>query len=164
MGTRGCVAVRSSDGGWLGVYNHFDSYPTGLGPQVWEQVTGKSTGELRAFALQLLHSGRWEAFVKGEKASPEQEQYVDSFDPDPLFIEWVYIVDPDRRTLTVLAHQKGPLGHPERRQRELVLRPDGYWDYGHCAYRHVAVATFDLDGPEPDWRAVETEATCQTGV
>jgi hypothetical protein len=52
---------------------------------------------------------------------------------DPLFIEWVYVFDPDARTMTVLAS----VWASEDRKA------------------HTHVATVSVDGPEPDWEAFE---------
>lgn len=59
MSTRGCVAIKKGDG-WLGLYNHFDSYPTGLGREVWEHIRGK---DLKQFAEELLRFDDWRNYL-----------------------------------------------------------------------------------------------------
>lgn len=43
MATRGTIGYETSDGGYLGVYVHYDSYPDNIAPQLmrmtWEEVT-----------------------------------------------------------------------------------------------------------------------------
>lgn len=75
--------------------------------------------------------------------------------PNPLFIEWVYVVDVEKRTITVLAHQDDGKTEGRVRLGGPTRRHDGYWDYGHCAFRHIKVAEVSLDGPEPDWDTLE---------
>ena len=36
MSTRGVIARQNSNGGFTGVYHHWDSYPTGLGVTLWK--------------------------------------------------------------------------------------------------------------------------------
>jgi hypothetical protein len=63
MGTRGVVAVRQEDGGWLGVYNHWDSYPTGLGEDVFEATKEIPANQLQNWCLALLKNDDWREFV-----------------------------------------------------------------------------------------------------
>ena len=67
MSTRGCVAIRRNDGGWIGVYNHSDSYPTGLGAEVWDHVQAlrKRGKTLRQFAEELLKYDDWQNYLNG---------------------------------------------------------------------------------------------------
>lgn len=60
MGTRGSVAVRQPGGGWLGVYNQFDSYPTGLGVDLYAEA--KKHG-LKKLSKELLKYGDWREYL-----------------------------------------------------------------------------------------------------
>jgi hypothetical protein len=62
MGTRGAVAVRTGPKSWVGVFNHFDSYPTGLGEQVYKEVKKTS---LKALAEEILKVGDWREYLSG---------------------------------------------------------------------------------------------------
>jgi hypothetical protein len=62
MGTRGCVAVRQPGGGWRGVYNQFDSYPTGLGSKVYAEAKKKG---LKKLAEEVLSFGDWREYESG---------------------------------------------------------------------------------------------------
>lgn len=150
MSTRGCVAVGVPLK-WKGVYNHYDSYPTHLGEQVWKYASNKRN--LALFCDTILRSGRWEVFLKERDELPDNRlDYITSENPDPLYIEWVYIIDPDRNMLHVLKQAAvGGSDFSRKRPPRPVMLPGRVVDYGHCAYKHVLVASLDLDGPEPDW-------------
>lgn len=227
MSTRGAVGIKQ-DVGWVAVYNHWDSYPTGLGQEVWQHLQGK---DLHEFAKELLSYGDWREYLNegvckycGKKAGQPHSisGHIDSpgiphrfgtgalmrhyFQPlpawqgrtkeiesmvkealavarnikrtgypdptakhhmhgsaaedqmtqataDPLFIEWVYVIDPDKRTMAILAHENDGKTKGAIRD-EPFWRPDGFFDHGHCAYRHVLVTELSLDGDEPDWEAI----------
>lgn len=232
MGTRGCVGIGTPKK-WRGVYNHWDSYPTGLAEAVWSAATGYE--DLRKFAEDLLQFDEWRDFLNGgvcqfcgkkglgqphsysitidhemweslesrpyaadesnrfrgknaeekirayweampwAKEAPEQvkesikgdlyildclrkdgypdhekrfhahsegevkERQLTETQNDPLFIEWVYLIDPEKRVLHVLAHRS------TTRKRKSGIHE----------YEHALVGTYPLDGPEPDWTAVE---------
>jgi hypothetical protein len=240
MSTRGCVAIRKKDGGWVGVYNHSDSYPTRLGKEVWNHLQGE---DLKRFAENLLRFDTWDNYMRGgvcpycgkrglsspysiraeifgrtppaygkgqtwgnfrtkeemreyfkslpswkgreeeiEKiietewklrenirrtgyVDPECEfhkhdpldnlEHITSENPDPLFIEWVYVIDPEHRTMDILTCVSDERTDGPVRTGPPILRPDGYWDYGHCAYKHVRIARISLDRQQPDWNLLE---------
>jgi len=233
MSTRGCVAIKQGEG-WRGVYNHWDSYPTGLGKEVWDHLhysVIQGVVNLQQFAEELLEYGDWREYLnngvceycgkrlgqpvninvrifcvpKGSEAeiraywegmswakdNPEQvkqciaddlevlrniqktgypdpeakyhshsrkdDSQITNLDADPLFIEWVYVVDPERRTISILMHKSDGVTEGAIRENP-ILRDDGFWDYGHCAYKHIKVAEINLDGDEPDWERIEKRA------
>jgi hypothetical protein len=225
MSTRGSVAWCLSDGSALGVYNHSDSYPTGLGADVFEvarrlgiasliaellqygdwrelasggvcQYCGKKTGQPHSISGLIVgasayaaHGGRqgfvsmrkeqskgkpeiWEQYEKEIAAldaveanrkktgypDPEAKHHQhgdnakDQFNPflDPLFMEWVYVLDPVRNLIEVWA---------SARHDPQVLR--GYRSSGRsvpcgsgASYTHVLAAEVPLDS-QPDWKAME---------
>lgn len=129
MSTRGCVAVRREDGGWEGVYNHYDSYPEGLGKDVTEAVKLVPAPQLQNWCLELLKCDDWREFlndgvceycgVKG-KGQPHTiglqshkhtrdeggpPRHITTENPDALFIEWVYVIDPFKREIEVLENK-----------------------------------------------------------
>jgi len=203
MSTRGCVAV-GTEKEWMGVYNHFDSYPRGLGKEVWYHLT-KKMRDLKQFAKEIKRYDDWRNYLKGGvceycgkkglsqpysigkiygyfelgKKDPELEEnlrrtgYLDpemkyhkhgelkgpsmtSRNPDPLFIEWVYVINLGKRSLIILANESDNKTNGAVRNYP-ILRKDGYWDYGHCAFRHRKVAEIPLDGKEPNWKRIEDE-------
>ncbi len=243
MSTRGCVAI-GTPAKWRGVYNHWDSYPTGLGQEVWIHLQtvlkeGKTLGE---FARELLFYDDWRAYLNkgiceycGKRTTqphsisgtiflhkeefstkdemreyyrslpawqgkdteieamvnrewkiresiertgypdpdakyhehdirPVEDQHITSENPDPLFIEWVYVIDPQTAAFHVLTHNG-------QARRSIPLppgewcRPDGHghWNYGHCVYWHELIASLSVHGPEPDWESLEGRTPLQSG-
>ena len=235
MSTRGCVAIGTPEN-WRGVYNHWDSYPTGLGQQVWQHlhtVLSNST-TLDDFSRALLRYDDWRAYLNkgtceycGKKTSqphsisgliacrsderfktktemrahydslpgwqerhadieravdfewqirrnikrtghpdpdalfhehdtrPPEEQHITSDNPDPLFIEWVYVIDPTAATLHVLMHTGIPNPTRQPYKEKCRSKCPGRWDYGHCLYWHEPVGSFPINGLEPDWETLE---------
>ncbi|MBC7219282.1 MAG: hypothetical protein H5T49_04030 [Hadesarchaea archaeon] len=238
MSTRGCVAIKTGTG-WRGVYNHCDSYPSGLGKELWDHLKGK---DLKKFAEELLRFDDWWNYLaegvcpycgrrglsqphsisveilnrlgkkhyfgpfnkrfrtkremreyyrklplwRGRDEEIEREiekeweirrnirntgfpdprikyhkhKFVDlselqitSENVDPLFIEWVYVVDPEQRTMDILACQGFSVGGTAKNVPERT--GDGFVDHGNYKYRHVRVARVSLDGKEPDWNFIE---------
>jgi len=236
MSTRGCVAI-GTPARWRGVYNHWDSYPTGLGQAVWQylQTILKEGKTLEEFARELLTYDDWRAYLnrgiceycgkrttqphsisgaiacrrdadfetkaemrryysslpawQGRDAEiealvtrewkiretiertgypdpdqkhhehdtrPAEEQHITSEDPDPLFIEWVYVIDLNTATFHVLAHNgQARLTVPLLPGEWCRKNPNGGWDYGHCTYWHELVGSFPLTSPGPNWEIVE---------
>lgn len=207
MSTRGCVAIEDEDG-WVGVYNHYDSYPDGLGKELYDRLSGKTTNELKEFANELLEYGDWRGFVNkgmckycgkkkgqphtisgvimglgmgdttteisGEKSEKRKEalenvkkcgypdpeaiwhEHTDSSNeitsekPDPLFIEWVYVVVPSEQRIKVLCHHRVRDDGDTPPDEGPVETEEG-WDYGNCVYTHKHVGNIHLDEPEPNW-------------
>lgn len=225
MGTRGAIAIRNGDG-WVGVYNHWDSYPTGLGKELWDYLHQDGI-ELEQFARDLLGYDDWRNYRQGgicpycgrtEKGQPhsisglifarsderftsqdemrayyqslpawqgrdaeiekavrqewqirgniertgypdpdarhhqhgDRSEKITSENADPLFIEWVYVIDPKSRILTVLAHRRAEGTHTETNRR------GEKWQQAN--YVHYIVDTFPVDGHEPDWQELQDKA------
>ncbi len=73
MSTRGAVAWGNLEH-WKGIYNHFDSYPGGLGKDVWDRI--KEVGAAQLVKV-LTKSRSWEDSLRGgrcpycgQKATP----------------------------------------------------------------------------------------------
>ena len=119
MSTRSCVAIPQGDG-WKGRYVHSDGYPEHMVPTLLDLV--KRKGVKRVTDVLINWNGGW-SFVGqypgmtnclGEDrahfvsdyglAYSRKEQPMDSWitseNPDPVFIEFVYILGP--RSITVL--------------------------------------------------------------
>lgn len=64
MSTRGSVAIKQDFGQWQGVYNHFDSYPEGLGKELWAYFK-KNNIDLKKFAEELLQYDDWRNYLNG---------------------------------------------------------------------------------------------------
>lgn len=190
MGTRGCVAVGTPDR-WIGCYNHFDSYPTGLGADVWAEwkenpnlpedllkfgdwreylnggiceYCGKKRGQPHSILVNehtMRPGGDPDALYHEHNDAELEDKFLTQDQADPLFIEWVYILDPEKQAIHILSNvgkedyeqtENSP-GRGERR----TITDDGYVDYGHCAYKHVYCRTISLNDAEPDWHQLEND-------
>lgn len=69
---------------------------------------------------------------------------------DPLFIEWVYVVDPERQVLEVLANR--------RAKGTYTLTNWRGESYQEPNYEHYLLATYSIDGDEPKWQELEDKA------
>lgn len=228
MSTNGAVAIKNGNG-WLGVYNHWDSYPTGLGKELWDYLHQEGI-DLQQFRQNLLRYDDWRNFRNGgicpycgkvDKGQPhsiggniehpslvgDHQQYVSADEmrehfrqlpawqgrndeieamikrelvikenveatgyPDPeakyhqhgdltnlmtnentdaLFTEWVYIIDPTKRVLEILAHRRAEGTHTESSDC------GGYHEWQQPNYEHHLLAAFAIDGDEPDWKELE---------
>lgn len=171
MLARGCIAIKTKDG-WRGIYNHWDSYPSWLGKELWDFIK-RNKAEAIAKAIEQ-HPGGFRSFPsecychsefskKNGSCAKDSPLYntstpsgiIDSQNANPLFVEWVYIIDPDKQTMTILTNQSDNMTNGIPRGEKAIKRNDGYYDYGHCAFRHVEVAKINLRGREPDWFKVE---------
>ena len=167
MSTRGCVAVGIPLK-WEGLYNHYDSYPGALGSDLWKILVHQ--GDLADFAARLLACDSWAGFLAAELGSDYKKNldcaHITSGKPDPLFIEWVYIIDPERGMLHILEHKDVSPDGCWRNQRHPggpVTLPDRTVDYGHCRYKHMLAASLKLDGDEPDWGKIGCDEKDQEG-
>jgi hypothetical protein len=139
---------------WEGVYNHCDSYPIGLGQEVWKIASDEKN--LGLLCERLLQHGSWSSFLTRD--DQEDLDHITSENPDPLFVEWVYIIDPERNMLHVLKNESvGNRLDFSKRSIGPVKLPGRVVDYGHCSYKYVLVASLKLDGPEPDWSKLGCE-------
>jgi len=178
MSTRAAIAFKTEEG-WSGVYSHWDGYPTSLGARIWDTIMKEfilNKGEigiandgsrsLQSFVDVYIkgHRGGWSSFPEtcychdpefvmrdGDKT---QEEFMDQDHSDPLFIEWVYIIDPDMKTLTVLTHGRSKgLEH-----NKVVDKKTGEvrkWDSPKYAHYPVVVLSLNPDIAEPNWEAIE---------
>jgi len=62
MATRGCVGVKTGNLEWRGIYNHWDSYPTGLGKDVWDYLHSDGV-DLDQFCKEILEYTDWREFL-----------------------------------------------------------------------------------------------------
>lgn len=92
MGTRGYVVVKLNRK-YYKIYNHWDSYPSCLGMNVIALLRSIQLESSEECVYEILNS-----FNKnGDGEIEEQDEVVK---PD-LFIEWVYTIDLNRKTLTI---------------------------------------------------------------
>lgn len=175
MSTRGVIARLKGDG-WAGVYNHFDSYPTGLGEALWQSLHQEYGGDVEAFLKAVVDDTPqgWSTFCKSDYAlrvhhkleRPERIPYgadepdsrMTSEDVACLKIEWVYAFGP--RTMVVFTNAKvrelREGQHGTYRAPWAYEKMDGRIErFPACYYVMKVVGVYPLDGPEPDWKAIE---------
>lgn len=184
MSTRACIAKASGQDSWQGVYSHYDGYPSGIGREIWriihwsyfkksENGPQRMTIDDYRDALEKFcktyiaeHPGGWSSFEAGvcychdplfKKRDGALSGRITSDDPDPLFIEWVYVLDPETISMTIYSHIEVSTEEPVRRNP--LNLGDGQWDYGHCICRHVRICWIDLMGEEPEWKDIEQDAS-----
>jgi hypothetical protein len=189
MGTRGAVAWITGKGTWRGLYNHWDSYPTVLGKEVFEKIS--ELGMEKTLA-ELKKYGDWREVMTGglcqfcgkkagqphsysvnsspeyynptEKANVERTGYPDpeainhkhgsgkqdQFDPrkEPLYIEWVYLLNPANNSIEVWTFVKAAEKNP-------ALVSTG--KIGEAGYTHVKLAEWSMSHA-PDYKRLEKGA------
>jgi len=107
MSTKGCVAIGSQRI-WSGVFNYQDSYPTYLGRKVVTDLLDIMMGNnpkiksLESFSNLLLKYNDWKSF-KEDKLPGYLDLHTNK-NCDPIFIEWVYILNPKIKTIFILNH------------------------------------------------------------
>ncbi len=202
MSTRGCVAIAKGKG-WIGVYNHFDSYPEGLGKNLWAHLKSNfKISELSKFAENLLQFDDWRNYLNGKVGvceycgkkglgqphsingricfvskktnndleitynlnkigypDPEAKYHqhgnlsnkMTSEEPDPLFIEWVYVIDPKEQTFSVYASRRAKGSYKKKSS-------DGLRSWKSPNYEHFLVKRFLFKGAEPNWKSLGKKA------
>ena len=130
MGTRSVIARPSSEGGFHGIYCHYDGYPAHQGRVLFEAVIGHFGGDTDAACIYLIdqHPAGW-SVLHGDFTTPPGYRF--STDPDdrrnqcychgdrhdpprtPLddhtahhaWVDYAYVIGPDR--LQVLTDVEG---------------------------------------------------------
>ena len=49
MTTKGCIARGLENNTWVGIYHHFDSYPTALGHTLWKNLHEQYNNDVESF-------------------------------------------------------------------------------------------------------------------
>ena len=114
MGTRGAYGFKK--GKELKVtYNHFDSYPTGLGTEIWRLINNHTIEELKELYEKIvlvdedglmpedIKDKDWYSFLRPTQGEPEalfdyektRHVMIDNKDflEDKVFCEYSYIID-----------------------------------------------------------------------
>lgn len=173
MSTRSALAFKTEDG-WEGIYCHWDGYPTNRGSQIWKilmedfclnkgelgvQNDGKIETALRSFVDVYIkgHPSGWSSFPDTcychDPGFVMRDGIIDgkitSKDNDPLFIEWVYIIDVKEKKLVILT------SYSTGKTIQKVDYKGKKYDSSEYAHKVACVADIDPDKPEPDWEAIE---------
>jgi hypothetical protein len=178
MSTRGCIArlERKAPMEFTGVYHHWDSYPSGLGQALF-QIRNRDFGkDTEAMLRELIdqHPAGWSTVVgrrfdqgtgwgkrpkRGKHAQPgdtspqcychggrqEPGWLVTQANASGIGVEYVYAFDGSMMLILASycrdgAKMVGMFGAGD---------PDAVWS---------VIATVDMNGPEPDWQALEMTA------
>lgn len=124
MGTRGAIGFYK-DGNEKVCYNHFDSYPTGLGEDLISWLNGKSVTELNDICDEIKLS---DDYVKGGGFSVENgfsklfEDYR-TFLANSVFCQYAYIINLDDK---VVEFYSGINHNPEAKGRYAHLKCEGW--------------------------------------
>lgn len=178
MSTRSCLAYKTKDG-WSGTYCHWDGYPTNRGKQIWEilmrdfvlnrgklGVANKGDTALKAFVEIYIkgHKGGWSAFPKEcychsaefvmRDGAKNDAPLMTNKTVDPLFIEWVYVIDIENKKLIIYTGVRAE-GEHEESVTDKKTKEIRKWESPN--YKHYLVCEVDInpDAKEPDWEAIE---------
>lgn len=103
MATRSCVGYFIENK-WKGVYCHFDGYPPITGKNVWKMI--KQLGNENFIKFIEEHPGGFSSFPElcycHNRKNP-REMIITSDFPDPLFIEWLYLLNSKENKLYIYA-------------------------------------------------------------
>ena len=136
--------------GWIGVYNHSDSYPTWMGPRIWE------------YAQTIVYDAIEEAVLKGvniitDRRELDGETFTSEDNDIQLGIQWVWVISPE--SLSVFTSAKTDELRAGQRSQWIepfiVRTEEGNKQMGGYYYVHECVGAFPLSDPEPDWRILE---------
>jgi hypothetical protein len=155
MSTRGAIARPDGNGGFKGVYHHWDSYPSGLGKDLFELArdhkrwaTGLPLEDLQAMLKHLIddHPAGWstttECYCHDQSNDPAQE--VTEKNASAIGVEWVYVIDVQTGDMTVLSSYN-PSG----------TKMIGMFGQGNPGAVFIPVAVVNLvRDSEPDWDAI----------
>ncbi|MBR4317034.1 MAG: hypothetical protein IKP65_08795 [Alphaproteobacteria bacterium] len=99
MSTRGCVGIVCNGIEKIG-YNHYDSYPEGLGVEVLDFLKGKSYDELKNL-FEAIHLTNDEKDFQCWGENGFKNTFMDDHDfmKDGLFCEYAYLINLDTRKL-----------------------------------------------------------------
>lgn len=117
--TKGIIAVTSKKS-WQGVYNHYDSYPSGLGQAIWDKIKWyQQEGMTLEDAVQTFTSCKIVLIPQGYSKFPdkpfhisEPERIYTSATANPILLEWIYVIDPKTCTMRIMHRVIKQLAEP----------------------------------------------------
>ena len=133
--TKGGIAV-GTESKWSGLYNHSDSYPTSLGRNLWDTISEKG---LNTVVNEIKRKINPTDGVKEDIELSEKEK-------NPLFIEWIYVINPEKKIISILVSVRKKGTHKERGVEGEYEAPN---------YEHELIDTYKLTDPPPNWEQVE---------
>lgn len=102
MSTRGAIGIRFEGKDKVG-YNHFDSYPTGIGVSIFEYLKGKTYKELidEYKSISFIDGSLVDVWNDMDNCFNKEFTDDSEFLYDSLFCEWAYIVNLDTKELEI---------------------------------------------------------------
>jgi len=172
MSTRAAIGRTHGDG-FLGVYHHWDGYPTGLGAALWELQRSQFGGDLAQMLRVLIdeHPAGWSTingadfslqpgFAEGPVDDRRPQCYCHGHrheepqpvtEQDDLGMEWAYVFDAPANTMAMLERVRPTGGHAVGMFGTLGVGRDTGEREDRWALRWAG----RLDGEEPDWGFLE---------
>lgn len=98
MSTRGAIGIRFGETDKI-AYNHFDSYPEGLGNSFIEWLNGKSVDELKEVFDNIRLIEEHKSYGWNGDGFNNEFQNASDFMFDSLFCEYAYVVNLDTNKL-----------------------------------------------------------------
>jgi hypothetical protein len=161
MGTRGVIARHTGEGKFKGRYHHWDSYPSGLGKTLFHVRLKEFNSDTEAMLKFLLddHIGwssindsDWkeepgygeegpQCYCHGER--DELGWWSTEKDASESGCEWAYVF---KDTTMLILSSYTSSGN----------KMIGMFGFGDPNATWKCVAMIDLDGEEPDWKAIES--------
>ena len=125
MGTRGAVGIRMNGEDKVG-YNHFDSYPEGLGNEIVTWLKNTNKEELKYLFNGIDFESDSDVFDWGEHKMNHNFEEYSGFLGNSLFCEYAYIINLDD---DVLEFYEGFNKNPDAKGRYASLKSDKDTDY-----------------------------------
>ena len=163
MGTRGCIARSDNNGGFIGVYHHWDSYPSGLGKtlfNLYNNVFDKNLTNMLEYLIDN-HPAGWSTindsdfsktpgfgregpncYCHGDRS--EQEWIVTEKNASGSGCEYAYVFDVDNVKMLILSSYTEKYGK--------MIGAFGCGD-PHATWKLIAIV--NLNGKEPNWSKLD---------
>jgi len=151
MATRGAIARETGEGKFTGVYQHWDSYPAGLGHELWDLYHGHFAEDLEQMLAVLIddHPGGWSSisatnFPQGSEAYGTANPWeVTEQNAAGSGVEYAYVFNTSLKQMIVLSSQ-----------RQDGSKMIGMFGSGDAEAYWTPIAFISLSGDEPDWDAM----------
>ena len=141
MSTRGAAGIRMNGIDKVG-YNHFDSYPSGLGVDILHWLSKTNKEELISFFNEIVFDDKNDVWDDNNRKMNKSFQEDSAFLVDSLFCEYAYIVNLDEN---VLEFYVGFNKDPNAKGRYAKLSDPIVIDESRRYYGVALKKTFPLD-------------------
>lgn len=168
MSTRGAIVRSKGNGKFIGVYHHWDSYPSGLGATLFRIRNGHFKGDTNAmlkvlidehtawstivnanFAMVPAYSERGDqpkCYCHGERS--DENTLITHKDASSCGCEWVYSFSKDGKFMYVLSSYR-------RNGHKMI----GMFGLGDPKSVWSMIAKVDLNGKEPLWDEIREKGS-----